>query len=62
MKQLIAAWVCVTLVYFAWRYAPPRPKFFVWQFIKANAFWVITIFGSLTAFLVWQSSTSTKLF
>ncbi|MFM7008053.1 MAG: hypothetical protein ACKO0Z_01765 [Betaproteobacteria bacterium] len=62
MKQLFFAWVVVCAVYFTWRYAPPRLKFFAWQFIKTHAFWVIAILGSLIAFLVWQSATATKLF
>lgn len=62
MRQLILVWAFVCVAYFGWRYMPPRPKFFVWQFIKEHAFWVIAIFGSIVGFLFWQAGTSTKLF
>jgi hypothetical protein len=62
MRQLIFAWAFVCLLYFVWRYAPARPKFFVLRFIQEHAFWVIAIFGTFVGFLVWQANTSTKLF
>lgn len=62
MKQLLLVWALVCLLYFGWRYAPPRAKFFAWQFVKAHAFWLIAIIGTIIGALFWQSGTSTKLF
>jgi hypothetical protein len=51
MKHLLIILFTVFVVYFAWQYAPARPKFFIKEFLSRHFFavaaFVIILFGAL---------------
>lgn len=62
MKHLFLILFTVFVVYFAWQYAPQRPKFFVKQFLGRHFLIVAAIVIGAIAGLFFQTvSHSTKL-
>jgi hypothetical protein len=62
MKHLVLILFTVLTVYFAWQYAPSRPKFFIKEFLGRHFLIVAGIVVGLIAALFFQTvSHSTKL-